>query len=346
MRLPWKGAAVAAAMVAAPLARAHDFVCVKTVNGQQSLEVSTFPTTLNYLWVITNPLTTPSTITSLDDTMFDISLTLPLTLAPGASTSATQTIVLDDLEECVELANNPSPGSPIQFTNTLTVGFDGGSRTCKATVLCRPPGKGCLTRTPGFWGNHPGVTEEFLPIESCGHELTTTTAGTAGSVTEDICSVGKDHKLYDSPQQAQLVRQCAAAALNIAASEALGGSCTAGSTLFERCCSDCGSVASGCIEDLDAFNNSADTLLEDGNEIELCHALGLGPPCGADPSQCQAAQGNGFINATPTASSPTVSAPTAAPTSAPTSGGCGSGPAGVLALLATAGLLAGLRRRR
>jgi len=349
MKLTCKVAIIAAALIGAPLARAHDFDCVKTVNGQQSLTVSTFPTTLNYEWVITNPLTVPSIITSIDDSMFDVSLTPPITVAAMDSVSATQSIVLDTFEECVELAKAEPTDSTIQFTNTLTVGFEGGSTSCWAKVVCKPPekGEGCLTRTPGFWGNHPDVTAEFLPVESCGLDLTTTLAGDEGSATEDLCSVGKDHKLYASPQQAQLVRQCAAAALNIAASDALGGSCedTKGFDRFAECCSAeaCAAVPEGCIDDLDEFNNSTDTLVDDGGDVDLCQALELGPPCDADPEQCQTANGNAFIN---DRSAAMTALSSGARLSEPVSGGCASGSAGVLALLATATLLVARRPKR
>ncbi len=166
-----------------------------------------------------------------------------------------------------------------------------------ANVECNR-GEGCLTRTPGFWGNHPDVTANFLPVTSCGRSLDDTLAGAAGSVTEDLCSLGRDKNVYASNQQAQLVRQCAAAALNLVASEDLGGSCGESATaLFDRCCTSCDTVGAGCIDDLDAFNNSRDTLLgESGGEISLCKA---GPPCNAEPGQCKLARDNGVINPVP-----------------------------------------------
>lgn len=357
MQLKWKTAAAAAALLAAPLARAHEVICEKTVNGVQTLEVTSYPTTLNYQIVLENVSSSASIVTSVTDPMFPtIPVTLPLTLPLEGSTSTITLppLVIDTFEECEELATTDGP--PPAIVNTVTVGFDGGTNTCWAKVICKPPdenGEGCLTRTPGYWATHPEVTAAFLPVESCGLELGETTAGLDGSITEDLCSVGTDHKVYGSPQEAQLVRQCAAAALNIAASEELGGSCEAFTERFAECCSAdlCGEdataseiTASGCIEDLDEFNNSADTLLEDSEEINLCQALELGPPCSADPAQCQAARGNGVINDRSEAFTTTATSTLAAPQ--PTSGGCAGGPGGVLALLGTAGLLGALRRRR
>ncbi len=350
----WKGAAAAAAILAAPIASAHQFTCEKTVDGQDVVHVTTYPTTVTYVWTITNPLSVPSTTNLVTDSVFfpqgssNLPFTLPLTLAAGASVTESEPLTIDTYDECVRLAN-ATAGGVVTLTNTLTVWFDSTSTTCDAQVVCHPPGEGCLTRTPGYWGTHPEITAKFLDpaLESCGEELTTTAVGVTGSITEDLCSVGKDHKLYGSPQEAQLVRQCAAAALNIAASEFLGGSCEEGSEVFAECCASCGSVPSGCIEDLDEFNNSADTLLVDEEEINLCKVpnLEIGS-CAADPGLCQAANGNGYVNDREVAvtTAATVSAGAAGP-GGPTSGGCSGGPGGVLALLGTVGLLA-LHRRR
>lgn len=155
-----------------------------------------------------------------------------------------------------------------------------------AEVKCEEK-EGCLTRTPGFWGNHPDITAEFLPVTSCGIPLSQVLAGVQGSVTEDLCSLGVNTPL--APQHAQLIRQCAAAALNIAASAELGGSCSTAltPTRFAQCCGSaaiCASVPANCIEDLDRFNNSADTLLT---------AL---PQGNAEPLQCQLARDSTFVN--------------------------------------------------
>lgn len=170
-----------------------------------------------------------------------------------------------------------------------------------ATVTCERMEEGCLTRTPGYWGTHPTITQDVLDdmtVTSCGLTLTETEAEVQASATEDICSVGTDWRAYGSPQEAQLVRQCAAAALNIAVSADLGFECTALSEArFDQCCGSaeaCAAVPSGCIEDLDRFNNSRDTITREGSELNLCHELG--ESCAAQPGECQDAKGNGFIN--------------------------------------------------
>ncbi len=158
---------------------------------------------------------------------------------------------------------------------------------------------GCLTRTPGFWGTHPHVTSQYLSLDSCGLTLDSTEPKTVASATEDMCISGQDAKgAKTSMQQLQLVRQCMAANLNLAASRAGGGSCdgTVEARIASCCSSLCSSGASGssisnsmCIEDIDAFNNSADTLAPYGS------FLSPGP---ADPTSCKSSRGNGWVNKT------------------------------------------------
>jgi hypothetical protein len=204
---------------------------------------------------------------------------------------------------------------------TCTIAGTGGDTiTRTAEDVCEvPPREGCLTRTPGFWGTHPEVTALFLPLDVCGISLSNVLAATAASAIEDVCFSGVDAKAANtSPQQLQLIRQCAAAALNFAASTEGGGSCEGvasnSSTIgevFNTCCdatSLCTSGASGstigastCISLLDAFNNSNDTLdctNLDPNSVTFdtfCPSLGANG-FNANPATCSAATGNGFVN--------------------------------------------------
>jgi hypothetical protein len=160
-------------------------------------------------------------------------------------------------------------------------------------------GGGCLTRTPGFWGTHPHVTAQYLSLESCGLTIDSTLPRSIASATEDMCISGQDAKgAKTSMQQLQLVRQCMAANLNLAASRAGGGSCdgTIEARIAECCSSLCNSGAAGntisnsmCIEDIDEFNNSADSLAPYGS------FLSPGP---ADPASCKSSRGNGWVNKT------------------------------------------------
>jgi len=126
-------------------------------------------------------------------------------------------------------------------------------------------GDECLTRTLGFWGTHPHITELFLPITVCGEDLTMTDAGTCDSVTEALCvNPGKESRRNRA--YAQLVRQLAAAKLNLAATAANSGSCpTEIDDIIAACEAFCGEDQrtisnSGCIEALEEFNESVDTI--------------------------------------------------------------------------------------
>jgi hypothetical protein len=207
-------------------------------------------------------------------------------LAPGTSQEVTGTVTLS--------AN---------ACNTVEVSCvqEGTGATVKATddVVCPGKGEGCLTRTPGFWGNHPAITAQFLPVEICGVTLDTTAAFETTSATEAICSVGQDSQIL-GPQLTQLVRQCTAAALNIAASREGGGNCSTDfpnlTEQFAACCGSDPSICTGdevedftitgCIETLDAFNNSPDTLEPFGPFIS---------PGPADSSICRDARNNGVV---------------------------------------------------
>jgi hypothetical protein len=181
---------------------------------------------------------------------------------------------------------------------TCTIAGTDETRTATDDVVCTAPGRGCNTRTPGFWGNRPAITKEFLNVSVCGVTLDNVEAGNTTSAIEAICSVGRDGQIL-GPQLTQLVRQCTAAALNIASSAEGGGNC---STTFPNlanqmanCCS-AQSVCTGfpndnftvnsCIEALDAFNNSIDTLPPFGPFVS---------PGAADSSVCRDARNNGVV---------------------------------------------------
>ena len=181
---------------------------------------------------------------------------------------------------------------------TCTIEGTGETLTDSADAVCPGAGKGCLTRTPGFWGNHPHITADFLPLTVCGVPLDTVEAGSGTSATEAICSVGRDGKIL-GPQLTQLVRQCTAALLNVAASASGGGNCPGDlpplTSLLDGCCG-AASVCTGdpvegltiqsCIDQLDAFNNSPDTLPPFGPFVN---------PGPADSSKCRDSRNNGVV---------------------------------------------------
>lgn len=170
----------------------------------------------------------------------------------------------------------------------------------------------CLTHTPGFWGTHPGVTAQYLPLTVCGKPINkvlaengTGSSGSPGSKSsiEAMCISAGDAKLAgNNMTYLQLVRHLVAAKLSVAASATapVPGTCTSfgynGSpvnvdALIASCESLCGASAtainsSGCIDKLDVFINSDDTLAPFGPFVS---------PGPADSTQCKKANGNGWI---------------------------------------------------
>lgn len=167
-----------------------------------------------------------------------------------------------------------------------------GSQSYVAKCDNTPPPGGCLTRTAGFWGTQPHITAQFLPVCVCGVSLGTTEAGSGASATEALCVAG-GVECESNTAYVQLVRQLAAAKLNLAATAVNGGTCgPAISELITKCELLCNAnhktiSASGCIQLLDAFNNSVDTLTPTPPPFNN--------PGPAQPAACQAANGNGTV---------------------------------------------------
>jgi hypothetical protein len=180
------------------------------------------------------------------------------------------------------------------------VAVDKEANTCTSTCLAGPsceycddpPGNNhCLTRTIGFWGTHPWITNNYAtdasPISVCGKAVDcddsgvdsavpACNAGSCDSVMEALGSV-PGSELPSNQPYVSLVKQLAAAKLNLKATQVVapvgGNICTdwtySGKSIqqwIELCESStmCNSSksqisSSGCIEALDAFNNSEDT---------------------------------------------------------------------------------------
>jgi hypothetical protein len=180
--------------------------------------------------------------------------------------------------------------------------------SCIAGPSCEPcedNGNGdgaCLTRTRGFWGTHPHIIQslDLLPIEVCGKQLTTTDANVCGT-SEAICTSAAD--LKQNPPSLTLVAQLTAAKLNLAATEAtVHGTCEDweynDKSIQEWiayceenfCAANKQAISgSGCIEALDAFNNSEDTGFDE-TPPPFDH------PGPAQVDECQKARGNGISN--------------------------------------------------
>jgi hypothetical protein len=218
-------------------------------------------------------------------------VTSPFSLAPGGSQGLFGTI---------------DPALTQDACNTASVTCTIEGTTDPVTAVAPPvtcnfeEREGCFTRTPGFWATHPGDdarigTFDFLPQTVCGTELDNVLPDNGSSAIEAMCSVGKDAKIL-GPQTTQLIRQCTAAYLNVAATLANGGDCSSDTnieTLLDACCDDesictgidSGITIDGCISALDEFNNSQDTLFPDA----------FSRPGPANSRYCQAAKNNGIV---------------------------------------------------
>jgi hypothetical protein len=226
-------------------------------------------------------------------------------------------------ESCIA---GPWCAPPEDCENNLDDDCDGkvdcADPDCVAHPHCGGDGGGeCLTRTLGFWGTHPWITNDYAPVTVCGETVGCNGPDAGGSnpscpalgcdsIMEALGSIGGE--LRNGGAYISLIKQLAAAKLNLAATAALveGGSCShwthQGKTIqawIEACeapnlCNGSQSKisSSGCIEALDAFNNSDDTgfdvtpspfdrpPVDDDGEIN-----------GADPSQFQAAKSGGYV---------------------------------------------------
>jgi hypothetical protein len=279
-------------------------------NDAGSAPVAQAPSGALYRFVVTNTGTAPLINVVVADAELGIPSTPIANLAVGQSVivGSGQIPALNVAERC---------DSAGEVTNVASVNAEsaetgaGVTDSDPAVLVCRADDS-CLTRTPGFWGSHPHVAVRYLPITVCGEEIDTTTAETGKGTTtspssdssaEAMCMSGDDAaKAGVNTKYLQLVRQLTAAKLNIAASATNEGTCDVVGgvdidALIERCetAALCGDTApkagkaisaSRCIELLDAFNNSEDTLETFGPFIR---------PGPAAPEECQKASGNGHI---------------------------------------------------
>jgi hypothetical protein len=161
-----------------------------------------------------------------------------------------------------------------------------------------PEDEPCLTRTLGFWGTHPHIAERYDPVTVCEHVIDGQSAN-ACSTSEALCTSALDRK--GNPNYLQLVAQLTAATLNLNATAELADA-TCGDFVFNgesiqdiiaRCDTEalCGGNKqtisnSGCIEALNAFNNSGDTGFDQT-------PAPFDKPGPAQVDECQAARGNG-----------------------------------------------------
>jgi len=213
-----------------------------------------------------------------------------------------------------------------------TVVVDKDANVCNASCIAgpscdkcnqEPPGSQCLTKTIGFWGTHPWITNDYDPVTVCGKRLVcdgaddgksdpSCLAGSCTSIMEGLGSVGGE--LPKNSAYVAFIKQLTAAKLNLNATAALfnGASCGSwtynGNTIqewiaacegdgintFGVCTAPQSTVSgSGCIEALDAFNNSQDTgFTVTPSPFDRPPVDDHDNVSGADPSQFTKAQGN------------------------------------------------------
>jgi hypothetical protein len=219
------------------------------------------------------------------------------------------------------------PGETLDLGSGPAVVVDKEFTMCSASCIAGPScdrcdippeenRAACLTRTLGFWGTHPWITNNYTPVTVCGQTLgcsgapdgksiPSCPAGVCTSVMEGLGS--NPSELPSNQPYVAMIKQLTAAKLNLAATAALvGGSCsswTYGGHGIAWWLATCDSAAmcnankatissSGCIEALDAFNNSQDTgFTVTPPPFDRPPVDDSGNISGADPSQFTAAQG-------------------------------------------------------
>ncbi|MCP3166091.1 hypothetical protein [Myxococcus qinghaiensis] len=192
----WMGAACAAAVGLAGVAEAHDLTCSKLVNGQSSVEATSYPFTANFSYQVNNvhPLL-PSVLLSAADPLlalegFSFSPPPPVVIPVGQSVTSNFAVTFNSYDDCRTLAlldgledNN--------IDNVFTAGFDLGSSLCTARVTCvQPPPTVCTsaTRTLGFYKNHIPAVQQCLaggPIPLGGIGVAASLPGSEGLLWGD-----------------------------------------------------------------------------------------------------------------------------------------------------------------
>ncbi len=199
------------------------------------------------------------------------------------------------------------------------------NESCLAGPSCErcdepPNGNGeCLTRTLGFWGTHPWITNDYAPVTVCGETLgcngpddgmsdPSCLAGSCDDIMEGLGSVGGE--LRHGQSYIAMVKQLTAAKLNLNATGALFGNAECSDWEFdgrsiqawigycETLCNKSQSQisSSGCVEALDAFNNSLDTGFDvTPSPFERPPVDDAGNISGADPSGFTGAKQNGVV---------------------------------------------------
>ncbi|HZP40874.1 MAG TPA: hypothetical protein VFD84_05115 [Candidatus Binatia bacterium] len=163
---------------------------------------------------------------------------------PGSTTTTTTTTSTTTTTQLpASTTTTASTATSTTSTSTTT------QIVASTTTTTAPPGG--FTRTPGFYGNHPDITQSLLPVTACGITFDDTTVGSATSALEGLCV--SPH----GDQQLQLIRQLLTAALN----QAAGGASFAQFASCDAVCQDPNATSAelgACIDTADEFNDSGD----------------------------------------------------------------------------------------
>jgi len=179
------------------------------------------------------------------------------TSAPGASTTTAPT------------GSSTTTSGPRASTTTTSSSTTTLASTTTTTLAA------LFTRTPGFYKNHPDITQQILSsvggFSICGHAITDVGVNDGHSALEALCiNIRGDQRL-------QLVRQLLTAALNMAA----GGAIFPNFAACNAVCQDplaSTTQLSACIDRTDTYNQSGDGV-----------AAPFDPPGPAAPGLCGAA---------------------------------------------------------
>jgi hypothetical protein len=217
-------------------------------------------------------------------------------------------------------------------TNTLGLGaavvVDKESTTCTSSCIAGPScencdeeeeGDQCLTRTLGVWGTHPWVTNNYTPVTVCGATLgcNGATDGKSNPACEPFSCDSVMEGLGSNPgvegvknnggsAYVVMIKQLTAAKLNLSATASVAESATCADweheglgidawiDICENLCDGSASAisTSGCIEALNAFNNSNDVLAVTPAPFDRPSVDDFGNVSGADSSAFTSAAGN------------------------------------------------------
>ena len=214
----------------------------------------------------TTTSTTSSTgsSTTTTSTSNPTSSTSPESIPSSTTTSAPKASTTTAPTGSSTTTSGPRASTTITSSSTTTL-----ASTTTTTLAA------LFTRTPGFYKNHPDITQQILSsvggFSICGHAITDVGVNDGHSALEALCiNIRGDQRL-------QLVRQLLTAALNMAA----GGATFPNFAACNSVCQDplaSTTQLSDCIDQTDTYNQSGDGV-----------AAPFEPPGPAAPGLCGAA---------------------------------------------------------